>query len=674
MSFLAELKRRNVFRVALAYLVFAWLVLQVSDVLFPALQVPAWGITLVAALLAIGFVFIVVFSWAYELTPEGIRRESEVDRSRSITEQTGRRLNQLIAVMLIVAVVLLAVDVFETEPGPSVQGTQPAKRDGPPVVAVLPFKAVGSDDGGFLAAGLHDDLLTRLAKLGSFRVISRTSMMEYAETTKNMRDIGLELGADYILEGGVQAMGDTVRISAQLIETSIDEHIWAEIYNRNLTATDLFAVQSDIARAISTEMQTSLTPDEIALVQAVPTENTEAYRAYLRAGQYWDTLGFNAVGAEAVIREARRAVELDPNFAQAWALLSDAYSRRVRLLRQDGDLQQALSAFSRARALEPNLLDVELAWVVYLYHGLSEFEQALQALEHLGTRGDGDVKVLALKAYLYRRLGRYEEAYRELLQAHSLDPKDMDSAVNLVYLALWTGDCDAAERHAEDFLSMSSSHGFAIFAFVEFELECRNNYERSQALVRSVELMTENQVWVARVLAFFTEDRQLMLKLAMLNPAPPDTYNWLSNLSHRAWVLRYLGQADEAEQVLQEIEKTLVAKTVTETSSDYAVYASHMFNLASMRKDKAATLRWFDTFIRNGYPAEKFDHWTYSMLAPFWAWTLVDTGLYDEAVALLREMFERPGGHTWRYVDAMPCFDVLDDHPGFRELRAKYGN
>jgi TolB-like protein/tetratricopeptide (TPR) repeat protein len=576
--------------------------------------------------------------------------------------------------MLVVAVALLAVDAFRAGPAPAVPETPPAKRDGPPVVAVLPFKAVGSDDGGFLASGLHDDLLTRLAKLGSFRVISRTSMMEYAETTMNMRDIGLELGADFILEGAVQAMGEKVRISAQLIETSMDEHIWAETYSRNLTATDLFAVQSDIARAISTGMQTSLTPDEIALVEAVPTENTEAYNAYLRAGQYWDTLGFNAAGADAVIREAHRAVELDPEFAQAWALLSEAYSRRVRISGQDGDLRQALWAFSRARALEPNLLDVELAWIVYLYHGLSEFEQALRALENLGTRADGDVKTMALKGYLYRRLGRYEEAYRELLQAYSLDPKDLDSAANLVYLALWTGNCDAAKRHAEDFLKMSSNHGFAIFAFVEFELECRNNYDRSLALVRSVELMTENQVWVARVLAYFVDDRERMLELARLNPSPPGTYDWLSHLAHRAWVLRYLGQPEEAEQVLDELGEALAERGQSASSSDNPDYALSMMNLASMRRDQAATLRWFDTYLALGFPAEKSDHWLYSGMAPYWAWTLADTGLYDEAVALLREMLQSPGGHTWRFVDAMPCFDVLDDHPGFRELRATYGN
>jgi TolB-like protein/tetratricopeptide (TPR) repeat protein len=674
MSFLVELKRRNVFRVALAYLVFAWVVLQVSDVLFPALYVPAWALTLVAALLAIGFVFIVVFAWVYELTPEGLRREAEVEPDQSITQETGRRLNQLIAVMLVVAVVLLAVEVFETKPAPVADQAQPTKRDGPPVVAVLPFKAVGSDDGGFLAAGLHDDLLTRLAKLGSFRVISRTSMMEYAETTKNMRDIGLELGADYILEGGVQAMGDKVRINAQLIEPAIDEHIWAETYNRNLTATDLFAVQSDIAQAISTEMQTSLTPDEIALVEAVPTQNTEAYNAYLRAAQHWETLGFTVTGMSAVIRDGRRAVELDPEFALAWALLSDAYSRRVRALGQDSDRHEALFAFARARALEPDLLDVELAWVVYLYHGLNEFEQALRALENLGTRADGDAKAVELKGYLYRRLGRFQEAYRELARAQSLDPKNRERVDNLVYGAGWIGDCDAAAQHANDVMRMAPDDANAVFAFVDYELECRDNYDRSRALARSADLTISYQIWSARLLAYVSDDRQRMLELAMLDADPPDTYDWLTNLGHRAWVLRYLGQPEEAEQILDNIEERLAGMSVTKASPDYPDYASEMFNLASMRGDKAATQRWFDEYIAGEFPADKFDHWNYSRLAPFWAWTLVDTGLYDEAVAVLGEMLEKPGGHTWRFIDAMPCFDVLDDHPGFRELRAKYGS
>jgi tetratricopeptide (TPR) repeat protein len=355
-------------------------------------------------------------------------------------------------------------------------------------------------------------------------------------------------------------------------------------------------------------------------------------------------------------------------------LLSDAYSRRVRFLGQESDLQLALSAFSQARALEPNLLDVELAWVVYLYHGLDEFEQALQALENLGTRADGDARAVELKGYLYRRLGRYPEAYRELATAQTLDPKNTSRVDDLVNLAIWIGDCDAAEQHASDALDMAPNDASAVFAFVDYELECRDNYDRSRALAGSVDLTPVYHVWSARLLAFFSHDLQRMLELALMDPEPPDTYDWLFNLSHRAWVLRYVGRTEEAEQVLDEMADALDGRSETGAWSDDPDYAALMMELASMRGDKAATLRWFDTFIALRFPADKFDHWTFAASAPYWAWSFVDTGLYDEAVALLGEMLERPGGHTWRYIDAMPCFEVLDDHPGFQELRGVYGN
>jgi len=231
MSLFSELKRRNVVRVAVAYLVFGWLVLQIGDVLFPALRLPEWSITLTAVLLVLGLVAALIFAWVYELTPEGIRRESEVDRSASITGDTGRKLDLATIVMVVLAAALLLADRFLLRPEPMSASAVSADRvvtrpegvasgaaGGIPIIAVLPFKATGSDDGGFLAAGLHDDLLTRLAKLQSFKVISRTSMMEYAGTNKNMRQIGEELGAGYILEGGVQALGNRLRINAQLID------------------------------------------------------------------------------------------------------------------------------------------------------------------------------------------------------------------------------------------------------------------------------------------------------------------------------------------------------------------------------------------------------------------------------------------------------------------------
>jgi TolB-like protein len=292
-SFVKELNRRNVFRVAIAYLVLAWLMAQVAELLLDAFGAPPWVLKSLFALMLVGFPIVVFFAWAFELTPEGVKLEREVDRERTITGHTGRKLDRAIIVLLLLAVAWFAWDRYRPGGLANPLAPQAEQRltddirqfedvDVLPVVAVLPFKATGSDDGGFLAAGLHDDLLTRLAKLEAFRVISRTSMMEYAGTTKNMRQIGQELGAGYILEGGVQAIGGRVRVNAQLIDASADQHIWADNYNREMSTENLFDVQAELAAAIAVAMQTSLSPSDLALVEEVLTENMAAYNAYLR--------------------------------------------------------------------------------------------------------------------------------------------------------------------------------------------------------------------------------------------------------------------------------------------------------------------------------------------------------------------------------------------------------
>ena len=421
MSLFAELKRRNVVRVALAYLVFGWLVLQVADVVFPALGLPDWSITLVVVLLGIGFVAAVIVSWVFELTPEGIKRESEVDRSQSVTPETGRRLDLITIVMVVVAVGLLVADRFVFErpavaPAPTNAGTPPAETD--PIIAVLPFKATGSDDGGFLATGLHDDLLTRLAKLDAYKVISRTSMKEYADTTKNMREIGEELGAGYILEGGVQSLGQRVRINAQLIAAAADEHIWADTYDRELTAEGLFDIQAELARAIADQLHLALSDSDQAVVEAVPTRNTEAYQAYLRGLELLDSESFTRTSLLDITEAFEEAVALDPEFALAWARLSIARSALAQVYDSDSEANRAaaLSALAEARELEPELIEVEIAWAQYLYRAMSEYEQALDALEALETRHSLGPDAIQLKAYLLRRLGRFTEANETILE------------------------------------------------------------------------------------------------------------------------------------------------------------------------------------------------------------------------------------------------------------------
>ncbi len=222
---ITELKRRNVFRVGVAYAIVAWLLIEVASVILPALHLPDWALTLLVVFVVAGFPLALIVAWAFEMTPEGLKRESAVDPAESITKQTGRKLDFIIIGVLAVGIIYFAVDKFVLEAEPDQASVVREKS-----IAVLPLSnRSANEEDVFFVDGMHDDILTQISKISALKVISRTSVMEYRNTTKNLKTIGQELGAATVLEGGVQRAGDRVRINVQLIDAATDEHLWAEL-------------------------------------------------------------------------------------------------------------------------------------------------------------------------------------------------------------------------------------------------------------------------------------------------------------------------------------------------------------------------------------------------------------------------------------------------------------
>jgi TolB-like protein/Flp pilus assembly protein TadD len=367
--YFSELRRRNVFRIAAVYIVGGWLLLQVADVLFDAMTVPEWAMRLVLALLVLGFVPALVFAWVFELTPEGIKREKDIVPDESITHQTGRRLDRLILVVLAAAVVALLVDRSfnmrdsDAPPGSEVASSRPGgptqdvlSKQSALSIAVLPFANRSADAADeFFVEGIHDDILTQLAKIGALRVISRTSVMQYKDTIKTLGQVGRELGVGNVVEGAVQRAGDRVRVTVQLIDTGTDEHIWAENYDRELTAANIFAIQSEVAGTIARALEASLTPGEQRQLARRGTENLAAYELYMQ-GRYLfhrrsQTNLFPAV------EKFQAAVAADPDFAAAWAGLASALvviPAWTNLPREEFD-RKGREAAMRAIALDPSL-------------------------------------------------------------------------------------------------------------------------------------------------------------------------------------------------------------------------------------------------------------------------------------------------------------------------------
>jgi len=321
MSLIAELKRRNVFRVGVAYAIVAWLLVEVASVFLPALRLPEWTLTFLVVVILAGFPLALVLAWAFELTPEGIKREAEVDRTDSTTHVTGRKLDFTIIGLLAIAVVYFAVDKFvlEVESEESPGGSPPSIRS----LAVLPLENLsGRKDQEYFTIGMTEAVISQLAKIASLSVVSRTSVMQYTGVRMPMAEIASKLGVDAVIEGSVLRAGDVVRITVQLIDARNDRHLWAESYERDLR--DVLALQSEVARAIAREIQLVLSPTDRERLDITRPVNPEAYDAFLKGSYFQNQRG--ALNHVRAVEFLERAVALDPEYAPAWAALAYGYT------------------------------------------------------------------------------------------------------------------------------------------------------------------------------------------------------------------------------------------------------------------------------------------------------------------------------------------------------------
>ena len=356
-SFISELRRRNVLRVAATYAVVAWIIIEAGSVLLPTFGASESTFQTYVVVVVAGFLVSLVLAWVFEVTPEGVKFEKNVDRSESITPKTGRKLN-----LVFIALLLIALGISVTL---NVTGMRDAQEAPPPVtvdrssIAVLPFTSRSTDPQNQLFTdGIHDDLLTRLANVSSLKVISRTSVMEYQDTTKNLREIAEELGVGVVLEGAVQRAGNSVRITAQLIDASTDEHIWANSYDRQLSAANLFAIQSEISEEITRALKATLTDDEQLRLANIPTDSLAAYNLYTQGR---DNLYKRRLDALLEAREQfEAALALDPAYAEAYTGLADSVLLLLsnhQAISADEAFDVAEMSLDRALALNPNLAD-----------------------------------------------------------------------------------------------------------------------------------------------------------------------------------------------------------------------------------------------------------------------------------------------------------------------------
>jgi TolB-like protein/cytochrome c-type biogenesis protein CcmH/NrfG len=452
MSFIEELKRRNVVRVGIAYVIAAWLLLQLTEVLIELLDLPDVAGRFVILLLVIGFIPALIFAWAFEMTPEGIKREKDVDRGQSIAQKTGRKLDFVIIGILVVGIGYLLADKFllneVTEPlaanvsaetsattMPTLEQETVSTPINPNSIAVLPFANRSNlEDDMFFTDGIHDDLLTQLAKIRDLKVISRTSVMKYKNTEKTIPEIAEELKVTTILEGGIQRAGKRIRINAQLIDVANDQHLWAETFDREMTVENIFDIQSEIARHIVTAVRGELTEEEKLNLARIPTNNLEAYEAYLQALAISNRADYSSENYIEAEIWATKAVELDPEFAQAWAMLVEIHAQATWIGYDTSPERFAMvkTALDNAIRFAPHSAETIAAQAEYQYRVEQNYKQSVETFKQALRVLPGDADIVHRLAVAQRRAGYFEDSIASFEHALELDPGHSRSPTTMV--------------------------------------------------------------------------------------------------------------------------------------------------------------------------------------------------------------------------------------------------
>jgi TolB-like protein/Tfp pilus assembly protein PilF len=453
-TILNEVGRRRVARVAIIYAAIAFALLEATDIVIPALEWPEWIIRWVIALAVLGFPLALILAWIYDVTPEGVVRTAplgEGDRE----EQAGRKAPRpmVSALLLLASGALLAAGALFTfqwshgEPGSAWGGDAPEREElNPQRIAVLPFTALDqTDEGGFFANGIHEDILNHLAKIGSLQVISRTTVLQYRESGKSAREIGRELNAGSILEGTVRRVDQRIRVVTQLIDARTDNHIWSETYDRE--EGDVFQVQSEIAQEIARALRAELSLEEMERLGTAPRVSGEAYDRYAQGLGAWD-LRENRVQAVRAAELFQEATELEPGFSRAWAALSGA---RMWLFWNFPGFQEqaemAREALDRALALDPDAVETRLALGYFHFYGRGDPQEALRFFGEAAALKPSDANVMNAMGLVLRGQGRWEEALAAFERARTFDPRSFNLNYTLAETYLRMRRFPEAERY-----------------------------------------------------------------------------------------------------------------------------------------------------------------------------------------------------------------------------------
>jgi TolB-like protein/Flp pilus assembly protein TadD len=656
-GFFEELQRRKVYRVAAAYVIAAGFIIQIASATFPAWELPNWSLRLVVVLLLIGFPIALILAWAYDVTPHGIRATA-----MSATETHLRR---NLVVLCTTGVIVSAVAGFFLLPRASAHKMDKS-------IAVLPFQNLSDEkENAYFADGMQDDILTNLSKIGDLKVISRTSVMSYRNGSRNAREIGKALGVATLLEGSVRRIGNRVRVNVQLINAENDEHIWAEDYDRDLT--DVFAIQSDLAKKISATLQAKLSPNEKARLDRRPTANPDAYLLFIQAEQYATGADMFRDDSQKAEQLYEQAIKLDPNFAAAFACLSMVDSWAYHTFDPTpARRERARATADQALRLQPDLPEGHLALGFSYYYGDRDYERALAEFEIAKRDLPNEAQAYMAIGAIQRRQGKWAESTASFERATTLDPKNASFLYNLGFSYVAQGNFETADKIFDRTLAVSpqSFSARALKGVVAILWKGDADVaEKQLALVPATDsggLVISTRVWVMMLQRKFPEALQVLQKF------PGEILDTHSGRAPKAFfeglIYHYQGDTSKAAAALDHA-RVVAGQLVHESPDDAARHALLGKILAALGQKNAAISEGTRATELLPESDDAYDGPQISAaLAEIYAWT----GENNEALRLLDHLLQTPNGMTVPLLKLDPVWDPLRKDPRFHALIDKY--
>jgi TolB-like protein/tetratricopeptide (TPR) repeat protein len=710
-SFFSELKRRNVVRVGIAYAVTAWLVLQLADIIVDNFTVPGWMMSAIVLLLVCGFPIALVFAWAFELTPEGVKREKDVERSQSITRQTGRKLDRAIIVVLVLALGYFVFDKFspvvvDSEPAAESAQAEPAPDDQPGQdervaqkadipdrsIAVLPFVNMSSDaDQEYFSDGISEELLNVLAKFPGVHVAARTSSFQFKGQNRDIGEIAKLLKVRHVLEGSVRKAGNQVRITAQLIEAETGYHLWSETYDRQMD--DIFAVQDEISAAIGDAMRVELAVEGQAVNDALrvaETANTAAYEAYLKGRHLVNQRGRRNLFAAR--DHLQRSVRLDPDYAPAQALLAINYSLLLAGPSTYGDYTQdemltlATPHAERAIELDPNLAEAHGA-LGLLAMNKPDYQKALEELSIAIELNPVYADAVTWHMLSAQAIGDWESARAGARRTIEIDPLSIVGRMNYSGV-LAIEDLAAAREMADSIMEQNAWAGYTSRGMVEMsagELDRAvywllraygqdpSDEFSNQGLVYALSLLGEHEEASRitdrsrHVLEYYQGNREAAIHLAREELAK-DPNNSVAKIE--LGEMLYAGkQFEEAAAYFADVMKDLPDGGILLNPNDltHSTMMRYAWSLLQTG-DEAAARDLIDRHRRSYLARQKAD------FASGWnhyaeAMSRVIEGDVDGAMVALERAMEK--GYRDRVNMQEPVFDPVRNHPAFMAITSR---